>query len=123
MSGNDKKAELDEAIAEAREVLRELHGVLKDIKQARRDVEQTWKMIHDDVDRKIENEIKAGLQEFDRALKDAIDVGTQKTYERFDKITDILLGEDSKSKKRRKETIAELAERAAERRRQREGES
>ena len=103
---------LDEKITELRELIREANGTLGDIRRERREAAiMMEKLGPDEVTRRIEEAVAAGLVSYDATLKVAIDEATQAVYDRFDLIAGICLGEDAISRKDGKPAIEELVRR------------
>jgi hypothetical protein len=112
--------EIVQAIAsatnEAREVIRQLHEAQRDLrasikeaKQAKVDVD---KAVSEDVlNGKIGTAILRGLESYDQALTEAIKDATEATYDRFDLLAAICLGEDFVAIQKGQKPTAELIKR------------
>lgn len=99
-------------VREAHEAIKDMTGLLRQMEQAKQDLEVVSRRVFED---QMAEQVSAGLQEYKTSLDKHIELATQKVYERFDRLADILLGEDRKSKKTGK-TIEELVRRRAGRR-------
>jgi LPS O-antigen subunit length determinant protein (WzzB/FepE family) len=105
----------EDEITALREATREAHAALKDlkgaIKEGRELVAAIDKMAQIAVEDRLKPVVEKGLEDFGKNLRQAIDVATDSVYERFDKIADLLTGEDKTSKRRGQPSIPELVER------------
>jgi hypothetical protein len=103
----------EEDLAAIKAATRELHEAIQEARAARRELQTTWMAIDvtiaGTVETMIEKHVAKGLADYEDALKTAIENATEAVYKRFDKITDILLGEDKKQARRGDPTIEELA--------------
>lgn len=66
--------------------------------------------VQEEMNHEIETTLETGLNSYHSAIMDAIDKATTATYARFDKITDLLMGEDRRSKAKGAPTLMEVAE-------------
>jgi hypothetical protein len=117
---NEVNWEIVQAIAkateEAREVIRQLHEAQRDIRAAIKDAKQAKvdvdKAVSEDVlNGKIGTAIRLGLESYDQALTEAIKDATEATYDRFDLLTAICLGEDFVAIQKGQKPTAELIKR------------
>ena len=104
-----------EEVEQLRQATREAHEVLKDLRRAVRDGQQLVKSIEAAarvaVESRMEPVVKQSLKEFGQALDKAIEDSTEAVFRRFDRITELLMGEDRASQRQGKPTIPELIER------------
>lgn len=96
MSTEDDIVALKQATREAHEALRDLHRIQRDIDRKRTELEDA---VTKSIESRINAAVKTGLEEYDASLKEAIKTGTQATYDRFDLIAAICMGEDKVSKR------------------------
>lgn len=97
---------LIEAIHEARIVTRDLRAATKEAKDMLASVRSA-------VNDRIDSEVTAGLERYAEALGDAIAKATLAVDRRFQTLTDIMLGEDAKSRRLGEPTLRELLEKRA----------
>lgn len=101
-----------DALEALKEATRGAHEAIKDLraatKEAREVVEQVHVAARKDVDDRIEEALKAGLEELSNAISDAIEVSTDKVFKRFDAIQATLLGETKKDRRAGRPSIPEL---------------
>lgn len=105
----DEVAVLKAATREAHVAAQELASV---IREARKYQAELKTYATKAVGEEVRPVIDAGLEEFARSLKKAIDQATDAVYRRFDTLTAVLLGEDQQSKRRGEPSLQELAEQA-----------
>jgi heme oxygenase len=106
MEPRDEVAELRAATREAHEVLKDLRRTVKEAMQFRAAMEHAAQV---SVDEQVKAVVEKGLDDYGRALKLAIDDATRLVYKRFDRLADILLGEDKATKRRGKPSLPELS--------------
>jgi Sec-independent protein translocase protein TatA len=99
------------AASDLRELITEAHKAIKDLKNVMREAKEFHEELTGSIESKIETTVENGLAQFGKELTDAIDVGTEKVFKRFEEITAICLGEDPKS---RRIGLPSLASRLAE---------
>src|ERR1700691_953394 len=107
---------ITEATEEARRTIRELHEAQRDLRSAIRDARQATadidKAVSEDIlDGKIGTAIRLGLEGYDEALKEAIKDATESTYDRFDLLAAICLGDDFVAVQKGQKPTAELIRR------------
>lgn len=87
-----------EEIAALKAATREAHEAIKGLREAQRDMKALLAEIEaaarKSVEERIDEAIVAGLAEYDAKLIEAIEKGTQATYDRFDLLATICLGEE-----------------------------
>jgi flagellar biosynthesis chaperone FliJ len=107
----DKKLEaIKSETRKANEAIQGLREVMREAKQYREELESA---AQEAVDTRVSDAVATGLESFKEALDKAIEEGTQRTYGRFDELTNLLLG-DTKSQKRRGEfSLTEIVEHRA----------
>jgi hypothetical protein len=102
---------------ELRAATREAHEAIKDLTRITREAKAAVELLRAEPDRILSEHVvttvREGLNQYQATLDKAINEATEKVYERFDKVTDILLGENRKAKLRGDPSITELAERMA----------
>jgi hypothetical protein len=91
------------ATREAHEAIRDLNAAMKSARELRDEF-----LNSDAVLEKLGNLVKAGLDEYDEVLKQAIKVAEKAMYNRFDVLTAICLGEDPESVKTGVTSIPQL---------------
>ncbi len=102
----DKKiAALKTATREANEAIQGLREVMKDARQYRKELEASMQKA---VDERVSDAVATGLESFQEALGKAIDGATEKTYARFDQITELLLGESKGIRRREGASLPEI---------------
>jgi hypothetical protein len=53
--------------------------------------------------------VTEGLRSYDKAIHEAVEKASQATYDRFDRLADVMLGEDRAAKRRGATPLVELA--------------
>jgi multidrug efflux pump subunit AcrB len=95
---------MDEAtaadLAAIKRATREMHEAIKDARQVKREMLDVVEALAPTIDRRIEDEVAAGLARYQESLNDAITKATAATYRRFDTLADIILGERGKKRER-----------------------
>jgi len=109
----DRLEQAEKALKDLRSAIREGHEILQGFKEAIREAREFEKhqLSQDTIKQKIEDKLIAGLKEFEEALAKAISDATQATYDRFDLLASIMLGEDAESAKKGMPPIEELIKR------------
>lgn len=111
--GKDIVDKLTEAAIETRQLLRDVHSVMKELKRTINEAKQERLRIEETVQtitrQQIEDAVARGLAEYEEALSDSIKRADERVMNRFDKLADILLGEDKKSQSKGEPTLMELA--------------
>lgn len=109
----------DEEIAALRAATREAHEAIKDLRTAIREAADERQALTDLFPRLTEERIgeavETGLAKFGVELQSAIDIATKKVFDRFDRISDIIMGETRANKRKREPTMVEQLEEARER--------
>ena len=106
--------ELPRQLVELRDLIRQAHEATSDLRAALREA----KAVRDSlpaaaekaVGEQLGKEIKAGLDSFGKALDKAIDSGTDAVFRRFDRLEQMLLGEDPKSVRAGRASIPQVLE-------------
>lgn len=93
------------ATREANEAIQGVREVMREAKQYRKELEAA---AQEAIDTRIAEAVATGLETFHEALTAAIDGGTERTYRRFDELTELLLGEDKKNRRQGHSSLAEL---------------
>jgi len=93
----EKIAELKAANSEANLILADLKRTLKEIQNLKSEVE---KMIEDRCDERVESAVADGLAKLEESTQQAMSDSVEKVQDEFQKLEDILLGRDSRSKKK-----------------------
>lgn len=99
-----------EVLQELRAVIREAHEASKDLRadmQAARRLREEF-LSAPELSEQLGKRVKAGLDEYDAVLQQAIKVAEKAMYNRFDVLTAICLGEDPQSVKDGVMTVPEL---------------
>lgn len=86
-------------IEELREVTAIANGTLKDIKAARKEASAVIEDLQANIHQKIADAVKIGLDEFDKSVLKAIDDCEERINRRFDKLGNVLMGEEGKDGK------------------------
>lgn len=101
MSGADFPSLIDElgaASLEAKALLREVHGAVKDMRRVLADSAAERKRLEEciraAVEAEVEEHVKAAVAEMGVSVGKAIESATDAVYRRFDKVANILLGEE-----------------------------
>lgn len=106
--------ELPGRLIELRDLIRQAHEATSDLRAAIREA----KAVRDSlpaaaekaVTEQLSEEVKAGLDSFGKELDKAIEAGTQAVFKRFDRIEQLLLGEDAKTVRAGKQSIPQMIE-------------
>lgn len=94
-----------------RELLREAHGVLKDLRGATKDASA---LAPDLVKGQLETAVADGLASYADTIRKAQDEAVAKVNDEFDKLADLLMGRDAKSRRKGQPDIPTLVERMVE---------
>lgn len=109
---NEVKTQASE-IEQLREATREAHEAIKDLRAAIKEARGLWDEVTakkaDEIDATISALVRGGLDGYEAAMAKAIDEADAMVDARFQRITDILLGEDDKTKRKDQPSIEELA--------------
>lgn len=106
---------VEEDIAALKQATREAHEAIQESKDVKKELEATWARISEEIENHIESEVAIGLTKYSGSILTAIEDATQRVYERFDLIADILVGEDKQSRRKGLPSITELVEQRVER--------
>ena len=106
--------ELPGQLTELRDLIRQAHEATSDLRAVLREA----RAVRDSlpaaagkaVSEQLGAEVKAGLDSFQKALDRAIDSGTDAVFKRFDRIEQLLLGEDRASVRAGKPSIPQMIE-------------
>lgn len=110
-SALEEIAALKEATREAHEALKDLNAAFKKADQYRTELRVAVEVA---VAERIEPVIKLEVQRLKEATDEAIERATEKTFERFDYLADLMLGADRANKKQGRESLTEILEQKAE---------
>lgn len=99
---------LRDAVREAHGVLKDMRGVLAELRQERRSVEQLLDGIPSRVDERIERQVVEGLAELGTQTDKAMRASVAKVISEFDRLADIFLGKDEKTRGPGRESLEEL---------------
>lgn len=102
---NDEVAELREATREAHEAMSDMKRLMKEVREV---IGELRAAAHVEVDEMITEEVRKGLDAYKAVLDKAIETATESVYARFDKIGDLILGEDSLTKKKGLPSIEDM---------------
>ncbi len=102
----------EQAAEDLRELVREAHGLLKDLRAERRAIVDLLDGIPAKVDDRIQEHLKAGLEELGKATKQAMTVSIEKVSREFDRLEAIFLGTDRESRRAGKPSVEDLIRRA-----------
>jgi hypothetical protein len=87
-----------EEITALKQATREAHEAIQGLREAQRDMRALLEEVRgaalESVQKRISDAVVAGLAEYDASLKEAIGKGTQATYDRFDLLATVCLGEE-----------------------------
>lgn len=98
---------LENATEQARATLRTTHEVIKDLRALQRDLNAFADRVRAEAEKVFKNEVQARVAELQAATEKAIETTTELIYARFDKITNILLGEEAENPGASLEELAE----------------
>lgn len=108
-SNDDKAAEREESL---RSLIRDANLVLAEFKtlmrEARKMKDEVAQIAADQFRGMIEEKVEEELEKFKKHTLDAIESSEEAINRRFDTLRDILLGEDSRSKREGRDSIPEL---------------
>jgi DNA-binding FrmR family transcriptional regulator len=99
--------ELRDLIRQAHEATADLRAVLRQAKAMRDSLPAAAEKA---VTEKFAAEVETGLESFGKALDKAVEDGTQAVFRRFDRIEQLLLGEDRRSVRAGKPSIPQMIE-------------
>lgn len=103
---DEKINALKVATREANEALAAVKTTLREVKKERTEIE---KLIEHQFDEKIKDQVAESLATYQTALDNAVESSTQAVFDRFDKITAMLLGE-TKEARRKGPSVPEMIE-------------
>jgi hypothetical protein len=86
-----------EAANKLNAAIREAHGLIKDMDKRIAQVRELERTLPRSAVARIEATVTEGLKVFDEELEQAIKLGEQAVYKRFDSLGDALMGVDSKA--------------------------
>lgn len=99
---------LENKIKELREVTAEANGVLKDIRVAKKEALAVIEDMRENIHEKIGVAVKDGLDDLGESIRKNIDTAQERIDRRFDKIGNILMGEDSQARREGKGNFEDL---------------
>lgn len=106
--------ELPGRLIELRDLIRQAHEATSDLRAAIREAKALRDSLPAAAEKAVTEQVSAvvekGLADFGGALDKAIEAGTQAVFRRFDKIEQLLLGEDPKSIRAGKQSIPQMIE-------------
>lgn len=85
----DAAREAHAAMKDMRDLMREATALMTELEKA---VERNKRLAHDAVDEQITEEVKAGLDEYQRMMKDHIEQSEKLVIAKFDLLYDVLMG-------------------------------
>lgn len=101
--------EVSEEVHAVKEVIRELHELIQEAKDVQKSLVSTIEDFKGSIDSKIEKEVKEGLTSLANSIDNAISESTDAVYKRFDTVTEILVGESKKNRKKGQPSLIDLA--------------
>ena len=108
MSDSDKdKAELKRLTREAHEAIQDLNGVLREARQMVTAIDNVAQVA---VTQRLEPVVEEQIRLLSEATATAIAASEQGIYDRFDTLTQMMMGEDRKSIREGRPTIPQMAE-------------
>jgi hypothetical protein len=96
----------------ARAAVRELHEAMKEARLVLRELQAARDRLGSDVEGLIVSEVTAGLARYSKTLDRALAEGTQKMFDRFDKLADAFLDGPRRRRRGVDPTLIELAAQA-----------
>ena len=106
--------ELPERLIELRGLIRQAHEATSDLRAVVREAKAVRDSLPAAAEKAVTEqlgaEVKAGLDSFGKELDKAIEVGTRAVFKRFDRIEQLLLGEDAKTVRAGKQSIPQMIE-------------
>lgn len=102
------EAGLRDAIREAHGVLKDMRGVLAEFRQERRAVEQLLDGLPARVDERIERQVVKGLAELATQTDKAMRASVAKVISEFDRLAELFLGKDEKTRGPGRESLEAL---------------
>lgn len=106
--------ELPRQLTELRDLIRQAHEATSDLRAVLREARAVRDSLpaaaEKAVSERFQAEVESGLESFGKALDKAIEAGTQAVFRRFDKIEQLLLGEDPKSVRAGRPSIPQMLE-------------
>ena len=106
--------ELPRQLLELRDLIRQAHEATSDLRTVLREARAVRDSLPAAAEKaageQLNAEIKAGLVSFGEALDKAIDTGTDAVFRRFDRLEQMLLGEDPKSARAGRPSIPQVLE-------------
>lgn len=95
----DMVERLTEAAVEARAALRDLYAGIKEARKVLKDMDgAVEKLVKEDVEAVIQEQVHTQLEEIGKATKRAMDDSVAKVQREFDKLTNIMMTGDTKGK-------------------------
>lgn len=95
-------SQADQEYLALKEAIREAHGVLKDMKRERKELEALHKKLIENAEQTVVDVLSEavvnGMKNLERSLDNIQNVLATKLDKKFEKLSDILLGEDDPSK-------------------------
>lgn len=104
----DRLAEAEALGTRLIEAIHEARIVTRDLRTATKEGREMLAAVRSAVDDRLDAEVKAGLARYAEALSAAIESATAAVDRRFTALTNIMLGEDAKSRREGKPSIEEL---------------
>lgn len=93
---------------------RKLHETIQEAKLVQAELDETVRVVKETVNNLIETAVADGLETYSAAIERAIENATNRVNERFDKIAEILMGEERRQKRQGLPSIQQLADQLAE---------
>lgn len=90
---------LDAKMDELRELIRQANEVLKDLKSAKKEAMEVIESFRKDIEFQIAQVVRNGLDDLGKSMSRAIEDGEARVNRRFDKLGNILMGEEGKGKR------------------------
>ena len=106
--------ELPRQLVELRDLIRQAHEATSDLRAVLREAKTVRDSLPAAAEKAVSEqlgaEIKTGLDSFGEALNKAIDTGTAAVFRRFDRLEQMLLGEDPKTVRAGRASIPQMIE-------------
>lgn len=114
-------ATTEEEIVRLKAAQRELHETIQEAKLVQHELDESISAFKGAAANLIETAVSDGLRTYAASLDRAIADATNRVYARFDKISDLLLGEERSQKRKGLPSIEELAQAYAEKQKKEQG--
>jgi hypothetical protein len=101
---------IDDDIRRCKEAERALHERIQEARDVQRELDETVQAIHSAVGTLLEAAVEKQMTVFNDSVLKAIEHATERVYARFDRITQVLMGEENWQRRQGLPSISELVE-------------